>query len=69
VRSRSLDQYIVKIREAFGRHTLDLAAFRTIHGVGYIYDQNPPEGATPAVAASAAKSATPSPLPPASGKK
>lgn len=41
VRSRSLDQYIVRIREAFGRHGRDLGAFRTIHGVGYIYD---PEG-------------------------
>jgi DNA-binding response OmpR family regulator len=41
VRSRSLDQYIVKIREAFGRHACDLAAFRTIHGVGYIYDLAP----------------------------
>jgi len=47
VRSRSLDQYIVRIREAFGRHGGDLAAFRTIHGVGYIYD---PEDKTPAKA-------------------
>lgn len=38
VRSRSLDQYIVRIREAFARHACDLAPFRTIHGVGYIYD-------------------------------
>jgi DNA-binding response OmpR family regulator len=38
VRSRSLDQYIVRIREAFGRHACDLAQFRTIHGIGYIYD-------------------------------
>ena len=38
VRSRSLDQYIVKIRDAFDRHGLSLDAFRTIHGVGYIYD-------------------------------
>jgi DNA-binding response OmpR family regulator len=38
VRSRSLDQYIVRIREAFGRHAGNLNAFRTIHGVGYIYD-------------------------------
>ena len=41
VRSRSLDQYIVKIRDAFSRHDCSLEAFRTIHGVGYIYD---PEG-------------------------
>jgi DNA-binding response OmpR family regulator len=38
VRSRSLDQYIVKIREAYDRHACSLAAFRTIHGVGYIYE-------------------------------
>jgi len=38
VRSRSLDQYIVKIREAFSRHNCELGAFRTIHGVGYLYD-------------------------------
>lgn len=38
VRSRSLDQYIVKIRTLFESHGSDLAPFRTIHGVGYIYD-------------------------------
>lgn len=38
VRSRSLDQYIVKIREALTRHNCNLDHFRTIHGVGYIYD-------------------------------
>jgi len=38
VRSRSLDQYIVKIRELFKEHGLDLAAFRTVHGIGYIFD-------------------------------
>ncbi|MCH2154426.1 MAG: response regulator transcription factor [Opitutales bacterium] len=38
VRSRSLDQYIVKIRDHFSRHNTSLDAFRTIHGVGYIYD-------------------------------
>jgi len=38
VKSRSLDQYIVKIRDAFNRHGIKLDAFRTIHGVGYIYD-------------------------------
>ncbi len=41
VRSRSLDQYIVKVREQFKQHGLDMAAFRTVHGVGYIFD---PEG-------------------------
>jgi DNA-binding response OmpR family regulator len=38
VRSRSLDQYIVKIRDLYKRHGLTLDAFRTVHGVGYIYD-------------------------------
>ena len=38
VRSRSLDQYIVKIRELYKRHGLSLDDFRTVHGVGYIYD-------------------------------
>ncbi len=42
VRSRSLDQYIGRIREVFGRHGGDLSAFRSIHGVGYIYDTNEP---------------------------
>lgn len=41
VRSRSLDQYIVKIRELFLEHQIRLDAFRTVHGVGYIFD---PEG-------------------------
>ena len=38
VRSRSLDQYVVKIRGLFSARNLPLDAFRTIHGVGYIYD-------------------------------
>jgi len=38
VKSRSLDQYIVKIRDHFAKNGLTLDAFRTIHGVGYIYD-------------------------------
>ncbi len=38
VRSRSLDQYIVKIRDLFSRQGCPMDAFRTIHGVGYIYD-------------------------------
>jgi DNA-binding response OmpR family regulator len=38
VRSRSLDQYIVKVRELFKRHGLSLESFRTVHGVGYIFD-------------------------------
>lgn len=43
VRSRSLDQYIVKIRELYKRHDLNLESFRTVHGVGYIYDVKAPE--------------------------
>jgi len=43
VRSRSVDQYIVKIRDLFKRHGLTLDAFRTVHGVGYIYDVKEPE--------------------------
>jgi DNA-binding response OmpR family regulator len=38
VKSRSLDQYIVKVRDLFGVHGLDLNAFRTVHGIGYIFD-------------------------------
>lgn len=45
VRSRSLDQYIVKIRDHFSRHDTSLEAFRTIHGVGYIYDPGPEQEA------------------------
>lgn len=41
VRSRSLDQYVVRIRNLFANHECDLSTFRTVHGVGYIYD---PEG-------------------------
>ena len=38
VRSRSLDQYLVKIRERLTQHGCDLSAMRTVHGVGYLYD-------------------------------
>ncbi len=38
VRSRSLDQYVVKIRNLFTRHACDLSSFRTVHGVGYMYE-------------------------------
>ena len=41
VKSRSLDQYIVKIRTLFAQHQLDLACFSTVHGVGYIYKPQP----------------------------
>ncbi len=38
VKSRSLDQYIVKVRELFSAHGLSLDAFSTVHGIGYIFD-------------------------------
>jgi DNA-binding response OmpR family regulator len=38
VKSRSLDQYVVKIRDLFESQGLDLTAFRTVHGIGYIFD-------------------------------
>lgn len=40
VRSRSLDQYVVKIRNLFTKNECDMSAFRTIHGVGYIYESS-----------------------------
>jgi len=46
VKSRSLDQYIVKVRDLFKRNELSLDSFRTVHGVGYIFDpsgQSSPE--------------------------
>ena len=44
VRSRSLDQYIVKVRELFLEHGIKLDCFRTVHGVGYMFD---PDGVAP----------------------
>jgi DNA-binding response OmpR family regulator len=38
VKSRSLDQYIVKVRDLFAAHGMELTAFRTVHGIGYIFD-------------------------------
>jgi DNA-binding response OmpR family regulator len=38
IKSRSLDQYIVKVRELYAAHKLNLDAFRTVHGIGYIFD-------------------------------
>jgi DNA-binding response OmpR family regulator len=38
VKSRSLDQYVVKVRDLFSAHGLDLSPFRTVHGIGYIFD-------------------------------
>jgi two-component system alkaline phosphatase synthesis response regulator PhoP len=41
VKSRSLDQYIVKVRELCESSLIGQDALRTVHGVGYIFD---PEG-------------------------
>ena len=41
-RSRSLDQYIMKIRRLFDEHHCPTSWLKTIHGVGYCY--KPPEG-------------------------
>ena len=38
IRSRSLDQYVVKIRELYSRNGATLDCFRTIHGIGYWYE-------------------------------
>jgi DNA-binding response OmpR family regulator len=38
VRSRSLDQYIVKVRAAFAKHGVSLDCFKTVHGIGYIFE-------------------------------
>ena len=44
VRSRSLDQYVVKVRDLCKKHNVNLTALRTVHGVGYIFD---PQGVSP----------------------
>ena len=38
LRSRSLDQYIVKVREMYLKHGIDMTSFKTVHGIGYIYE-------------------------------
>jgi two-component system alkaline phosphatase synthesis response regulator PhoP len=38
IRSRSLDQYIVKVRAAFDQNGLSLDCFKTVHGIGYIFE-------------------------------
>jgi DNA-binding response OmpR family regulator len=50
VKSRSLDQYIVKVRELFRANSLNLDAFRTVHSIGYIFEpeSTPAETAAPA---------------------
>lgn len=44
VKSRSLDQYIVKARDLLKSGGVNLDCFRTVHGIGYIYD---PAGLNP----------------------
>lgn len=61
VRSRSLDQYIVKVRDMFEAHGIELGSFRTIHGVGYIYD---PQGTSQLGRDTTASAAKPAALPP-----
>jgi DNA-binding response OmpR family regulator len=46
IRSRSLDQYIVKVRSAFEDNGLSLDSFKTVHGIGYIFEP-PKNTATP----------------------
>ncbi len=38
IRSRSLDQYIVKVRAAFEKNSISLDCFKTVHGIGYIFE-------------------------------
>lgn len=53
VRSRSLDQYVAKIRDYFEDHGQGLECLRTIHGIGYWYE---PEAVRVTVGATAKKS-------------
>ena len=38
IRSRSLDQYIVKVRSVFAKNGISLDCFKTVHGIGYIFE-------------------------------
>lgn len=38
IRSRSLDQYIVKVRSVFEKNGITLDKFKTVHGIGYIFE-------------------------------
>ena len=38
IRSRSLDQYIVKVRATFDKNGISLDSFKTVHGIGYIFE-------------------------------
>ncbi|MGF1452203.1 MAG: response regulator transcription factor [Opitutales bacterium] len=39
LKSRSLDQYIVKVRNSISKHGGDSERLRTVHGVGYAFDE------------------------------
>lgn len=43
LKSRSLDQYIVKIRNAITKHGGASDLLRTVHGIGYAYGENLPK--------------------------
>ena len=47
IRSRSLDQYIAKIRDTYADHGRSLACLRTIHGIGYWYEPATTNGSVP----------------------
>ncbi|MDR1255686.1 MAG: response regulator transcription factor [Puniceicoccales bacterium] len=40
VRSRSMDQYIVKLRQIFKNNNCSLNKLRTLHGIGYMYSES-----------------------------
>ncbi|MDR3274172.1 MAG: response regulator transcription factor [Puniceicoccales bacterium] len=40
VRSRSMDQYIVKLRQIFRNNECFMEKLRTLHGIGYMYIKN-----------------------------
>jgi two-component system alkaline phosphatase synthesis response regulator PhoP len=39
VRSRSMDQYIVKLRQIFKNNDSSMDSLRTLHGIGYMYSK------------------------------
>jgi two-component system alkaline phosphatase synthesis response regulator PhoP len=41
IRSRSLDQYIVKVRQLLKDNGSNANILRTLHGIGYIYTAKP----------------------------
>jgi DNA-binding response OmpR family regulator len=47
LKSRSLDQYLVKIRTAVSKHGGDSDLLRTVHGVGYAYGEAAAASADP----------------------